>query len=262
VSGWIKFEKDLQIDPRVIRMAKAIDRKLIAFRGDEPDLDPCNAVALPAVTLVCGALVRLWCLADSHVGEDDILDLSAADVDEFLGLPGFCELAPSDWLVVDGDRVKLPGFHRHNGTEAKKRAVTQKRVAAHRSRNAASVTRPDQDQTKTRPEKGAASPPDLDTVCTQTPGLDVASFRRWVGYRKELGKALRPQSLAAAATALAKHGAAQAAVVEQSIANGWQGLFELRAKGGGQPQPPVSAVDRVRQATGVDLRRLTGASHD
>jgi hypothetical protein len=159
--AWIKFEKDLPGDPRVLRMAKTLCRS-----------GTCNAEALQgsgwAVTLVCGALVRLWCLADSHVGEDDILDLSAADVDEFLGLPGFCELMPADWLIADGDRVKLPGFHAHNGTAAKKRAVTQKRVSRHRSRNAESVTRPrprprpDPDQKKeTLSAAPTAGEPDL-----------------------------------------------------------------------------------------------------
>ena len=151
MSGWIKFEKDLQIDPRVLRMAKALDRRLTLFDGPQSDYDPCNAAALPAVTLVCGALVRLWSLADSHVGEDDVLDLSADEVDDYIGIPGFCQIMPADWMQVGDGVVKLPGFHAHNGTAAKKRAVTQNRVAAHRTRNAESVTRPrprpDQDQT-------------------------------------------------------------------------------------------------------------------
>jgi hypothetical protein len=221
LSGWIKFEKDLQIDPRVLRMAKAIDRGLVLFRSDEPDLDPCNAAALPAVTLVCGALVRLWCLADSHVGEDDILDLSAGDVDEFLGIPGFCALMPSSWLSVDGDRVKLPGFHRHNGTQAKKRAVTQERVKRHRVRNAASVTRPDQDQDQTKTKKND----DAMARALSTSGLDTQAFGHWFDYRKSIGKPLKPQSLDAAAKHLASFGSQQAAAVQHSIANGYQGLF-------------------------------------
>lgn len=147
MSGWIKFEKDLQMDPRVLRMAKALEMR--------------NAGALQGVTLVCGALVRLWCIADSHVGDDDVLDLSAAHVDELLGIPGFCELLPADWMEIGDGVVKLPGFHAHNGTAAKKRAVTAKRVAAHRSRNARSVTRPrprpDQDQTIGRGEIALAA---------------------------------------------------------------------------------------------------------
>lgn len=147
--AWIKFEKDLQTDPRVLRMARAVQCNAAALPG-------CNASALHAVTLVCGALVRLWCLADTHVAEDDILDLPAAEIDAIIGIPGFCATMPSDWFEDLGERVKLPDFHKHNGTEAKKKAVTQKRVERHRTRNAPalhggngkSVTRPRPDQTR------------------------------------------------------------------------------------------------------------------
>jgi hypothetical protein len=278
--AWIKFEKDLQIDPRVLRMAKALDRRMTVFGPGVDEFDPCNAMALPAVTLVCGALVRLWCLADSHVGDDDVLDLSASDVDEFLGIPGFCELMPADWLIADGDRVKLPGFQAHNGSAAKKRAVTQKRVAAHRSRNAASVTRLDQTRPdQTRPENStAAAPPNA--------GPDPDWFVEFRGqYPKRSGDpnwrgALRaaqariqeghqPQEFVDGARRYAKFLAATGKLGTEYVQQA------SRFLGPSKPfalpwDPPVSAgptagsaqlsaVDRVRQATGVDLRALTGA---
>lgn len=77
------------------------------------------------------------------------------------------------------------------------------------------------------------------TDALATPGLDVIAFERWVAYRDEIRKGLKPSSLSAAAQELAKFGADQAAVVQQSIANGWQGLFELkRANGKAQAGPP------------------------
>lgn len=60
-------------------------------------------------------------------------------------------------------------------------------------------------------------------------GLDLSAWERWVEYRKSINKALKPASVQAAQKALAKHGSQQAAVVEQSIANGWQGLFGLKS---------------------------------
>jgi hypothetical protein len=60
-------------------------------------------------------------------------------------------------------------------------------------------------------------------------GLDVRSWERWLAYRKEIGKALKPASIHSAQQAMVKYGDQQAAVVEQSIANGWQGLFALKA---------------------------------
>lgn len=159
MSGWVKFEKDLTTDPRVLRMAKELDRRLTMF-GSGVEFDPCNASALPGVTLVCGALIRMWCYADSHAREDDTLDLGFQEIDELIGIPGFCSIMPGDWLrKVDDRTVELPGFQEHNGVEAKKRALTQKRVARHRhaekrisvtSCNASALPDQDQDQDQTK----------------------------------------------------------------------------------------------------------------
>lgn len=180
MSGWIKIEKDLESDPRVRRMAKILSERFELMTADASGnqvFSNCNAYALPAVTLVCGGLSRIWILADSHAREDDTLDMSATEIDEHVGIPGFCELLPECWLrIVDEKTVELPNFHAHNGVEAKKRALTQKRVARHRdkekhitvtSSNASAL--PDQDQTKTRPSKnGADAPPSRRLVSRET----------------------------------------------------------------------------------------------
>ena len=127
MSGWIKLEKDLRDDPRFLRMVRAY----------------CNAHVTHeriserhCATLLLGCLAQLWMYADSHIREDDTLDLGADEVDELIGVQGFAALMPSDWLeVVDPHRVKLQDFHAHNGTDAKKKALTAKRVANHRIRN-------------------------------------------------------------------------------------------------------------------------------
>jgi len=61
------------------------------------------------------------------------------------------------------------------------------------------------------------------------PGLDTAAWDRWLAYRQQIRHAILEASAEAAAKKLASFGANQSAVVEQSIANGWQGLFELKA---------------------------------
>jgi len=113
------------------------------------------------VTLVLGCLDVLWCYADTHIREDDSLDLGIDEIDELVGLKGFCSLLPTDWFeVLDTNRVKLPDFHTHNGTESKRKALTQKRTERYRNATALhdvtqasrkSVTRASPDQTKTRP---------------------------------------------------------------------------------------------------------------
>lgn len=63
------------------------------------------------------------------------------------------------------------------------------------------------------------------------PGLDVKAWAEWVAYRKDIGKALKPASLKAAAKQMAALGAGQAAAVQHSVANSYQGLFAPK----GQP---------------------------
>jgi hypothetical protein len=158
VSGWIKLEKDLRQDPRVLRMARELDKRYHLFSVHD-ELDPTNAVALPAVTLVIGGLTQLWCFADSFARDDDTLDIGPAEINQLTGIQGFAEAMPRDWLkVLDSEHVQLPGFHEHNGTEARRRALTAKRVAALRKRSKVTqedkgVTHealPDRDQTKTK----------------------------------------------------------------------------------------------------------------
>lgn len=78
---------------------------------------------------------------------------------------------------------------------------------------------------------------------TKTGGLDEVAWQRWIGYRREIGKALKPASIPSAQRAFARLGAHQAAAVEHSIANGWTGLFSPN-KGKSDPPGP-NGHDRV-----------------
>lgn len=66
-------------------------------------------------------------------------------------------------------------------------------------------------------------------------GLDPEAWERWLDYRRRIRKPLKGPSIAAAQRALAQYGDRQAAVVDHSIANGYQGLFP--PKDGPRPQP-------------------------
>lgn len=69
---------------------------------------------------------------------------------------------------------------------------------------------------------------DESTRARAAEGLDLNAWGIWLQYRKEIGKPVKQVSMPAAQRKLAAHGSNQAAVVEQSIANGWQGLFALK----------------------------------
>ena len=60
-------------------------------------------------------------------------------------------------------------------------------------------------------KKEKAPPFDLNAIT----GLDMATFDKWLAYRKEIGKALKPASIEAAAREMARFGVNQAAVVSK-----------------------------------------------
>lgn len=74
------------------------------------------------------------------------------------------------------------------------------------------------------------------------PGLDLAAWDRWVEYRKAIKKPIKPVSEELAQKALAKFGSDQVAVVEQSIANSWQGLFPVKGEKQRTQDPFAGAI--------------------
>ncbi len=163
MSAWIKLEKSIDSDPRVLRMARKLERRFsLVENGVTQDSDSCNACALPGVTLVVGALSRLWTYADTHIRHDDVLELGPDEINLLVGVPGFVEMCPTDWLEpIDEESVKLPNYQEHNGVEAKRKALTQKRVETLRKRNRNAVALqecnalalPDQTRPRPRPKE-------------------------------------------------------------------------------------------------------------
>jgi hypothetical protein len=77
--------------------------------------------------------------------------------------------------------------------------------------------------------------------------LDEAAWGRWVAYRKAIRKPIKEVSEHAAKLKLSRFGADQDAVVEQSIANQYQGLFELK-KSAPRPGEKVEKTDKQKAA--------------
>ena len=90
----------------------------------------------------------------------------------------------------------------------------------------------------------------------EPPGLDREAWERFFEYRKAIRKAIKPASIPASQRMLAGFCADQAAVVEQTVANGWQGLFAL--KDGPAPLKERRRVTRYEQMQ-EELRRATEA---
>lgn len=243
MSGWIKLEKDLLTDVRLRRMLAHLETTPlgVAVTHGRYGRDA-------GVTLLLGALARLWMYADAFARDDDTINLTAADIDELTGIENFTQLLPAEWLeILDERRAKLPGFQAHNGTEAKRRATDAKRQARFRAAHSSappsrqsrtSVTEPLPDQTKTRPK------PDTDqtgkgnggTHAEQTPlqmhaTLPQASWQEWLAYRRKRRFPIDPTTLGKHLAKLAQYPTeVQVQMIDASIGSGWQGIFDPKGK--------------------------------
>jgi hypothetical protein len=114
-GDWIKMRSNLWDDPRVSKLC---------------DLLECGEAQ------IVGALYWLWSTADQHTEDGVLQGMSLRQIDRKTGVPGFAQgLIDIGWLSEHADGLEVARFEEHNGTTAKKRAVTAKRVANHRGKD-------------------------------------------------------------------------------------------------------------------------------
>lgn len=90
---------------------------------------------------IVGKLIRVWSWADQNSVNGSAVKVSAAFLDRLTAKKGFAAAMRSvGWLSGEDGNLSLSNFERHNGETAKARAETNRRVANHRQRNAATVT--------------------------------------------------------------------------------------------------------------------------
>jgi hypothetical protein len=124
---WIKVEKSLREDPRIITMADKLGKQIHLKTGAQLPL------RLLCITCV-GAVINLWMAAEADIDESDAWHVPPSYIDELTGIEGICQILPADWLQVLSEySVKLPGFHTHNGTYARKKANGAKRQQKYRN---------------------------------------------------------------------------------------------------------------------------------
>lgn len=76
-------------------------------------------------------------------------------------------------------------------------------------------------------------------------GLDTSAWERWKAYRTAIRKPIKPASEHAMQMKLVKYGADQDAVVNQSISNQWQGLFDLKVSKPAPGEKPVKTDKQI-----------------
>lgn len=119
-GDWIKMRGNLWDDPRVARLCDLVDAGEAA---------------------VIGGLYWLWATADQHSEDGVMPGLTLRSIDRKTGLSGFGDaLVVVGWLADHPEGVRICHFEEHNGTSAKARMMTAKRVAEHKAN--AKVTLP------------------------------------------------------------------------------------------------------------------------
>ena len=106
MGGYIRMDKDLEDDPRVVDLGDA----LAASTGLDKGL---------ARDAVIGGLYRLWRHADTHLGRHDRLKTASptlARISEVTALPAsLIRQFPAEWLTQHDDgSIELPGYAAKN----------------------------------------------------------------------------------------------------------------------------------------------------
>lgn len=239
MSGYIHVLKDLLTAPEFERFTK----RLASERGRQY-----------AETLALGCLVKLWLRADSHIREDNTLDLGAEEIDEFLGIEQVSRILGPNYLeILDSHQIRLPGYMDHNGLLARRRAQATARQQKHRAKAVTLAVTP----TVTLPvtqacDKGRdllssshplpSSPsPALKKNGAHAPiappeGLNREAWERWEDYRRQIKHPLKPVSVSLAQKQMAALGERQMEAVEHTIGKGWTGLRLPDSRGSAEPK--------------------------
>ena len=115
-GDWIKMRDNLWDDPRVAKIVDMTDSSEAA---------------------VIGSLYWLWATADQHTEDGIMKGLTTRAIDRKTGVKGFADaLVAVGWIADHPEGIRIIDFEKHNGTSAKKRCQTAKRVANHEAANA------------------------------------------------------------------------------------------------------------------------------
>ncbi|MCS6060371.1 DNA replication domain protein [Klebsiella pneumoniae subsp. pneumoniae] len=256
-SSWIKVEVITPDKPEIFQIAEILN------------IDP---------DAVLGKLVRIWAWADQQTVDGNAGSVTKGVLDRIAFITGFADaLIAVGWLAYDGNKLILPNFERHNGESSKKRALTNRRVAAHRKNETQKVTLaalqkalPEEEEEEEEEEevkdKIPLTPPRGGSQKKSYPypdQLNAEAWDEWKAYRSEMRfKAYAPteRSEGAAITELINlsggNHTRQMQIVKQSMAKGWKGLFELKGVSG---QRDVNTISRPDTEIPPGFRGRTGA---
>lgn len=135
-----------------------------------------------------------------------------------------------------GWRVVNHGLYKERAREKQRSADGRnaEKVREWRNRQNKDVTRcnPNEPDVTSRTLSDSDSDTNHKEAAAPPAGLDMKAWKRWETYRSSIRKPIKPASMLAAQRKLAGFGNQQSAVVENSIAEGYTGLFPAKTSGG------------------------------
>jgi hypothetical protein len=230
-GDWIKVEVDLPEKPEVWQIA--------------------GMVGIDADSVV-GKLVKVWRWFDAHTQNGNAAGVTYALVDHVTGVTGFGEaMALTGWLEQSGSLLRLPNFDRHNGKTAKNRALTAKRVAAHKVKsnaegnatgNAAIVSDALPREEKRREEQKTAPKGDL------LDGIDPQIVSDFRALRAKQRAPITGTALAGLKREAAKAGISLEDAIAMCCERGWRGFKAEWVADGAKPSRNDAIPDFMRGA--------------
>jgi len=238
-GDWIQVEKRLAEKPEVVYLQTAL-----GMTGYE----------------VVGHLVALWSWADGQTTTGRIKTPCPKELLEHIELrivtrKGFCDaLIVCGWLREEAGAIVLPNFRRHNGKSAKNRVLSRVRMQRYRrnKRYAAGVTTLPLEKRREEKKKQPPLPPaELKFPDLLNSPQFLTAWAKWVAYRKELHKPLKPSTVAEQIAFLARQPQDAIAIIETSIRSGWTGLFALKESPNvpNRPQQNAGGIGRATAPT-------------
>lgn len=231
------FTRDKQIRAAALTMAQTFYlTTLNQFIGKNPDAWPSQAAIAWAMNATARA-VRNW--------QTELEELGVIQVDVGKGRSSTNRYR----LNLDSLQLKEEPRSAFTPESEAKRGTTflpNEEPRSYEKRNHVPTERTMKEQRK---EQAFSFPPELNSEEFRT------AWNRWVGYRREIGKKLAPSTVSGQLAKLAAWGTEKAIrSIEQSIANGWQGLFDPDGKTG---KPMVGTdSDQAWQSLKQILRKI------
>lgn len=158
--------------------------KLEHTTPDKPEIDQLATALGIDQDCAFGKCVRLWIWADQQSVNGDGLSVTNAFVDRLVFCNGFAKaLCKVGWLSGRDGRLSIPNFCQHNGETAKTRALSARRNAAKRKRDARSVTSASPREEREREKRNTHPPSQASQLKAE--GFE-ADWERWCLFRESI----------------------------------------------------------------------------